>query len=80
MFEKLKDVFISDVVGSIKLKHVVDDKVPMGGVSEESLVKEMKNEEDGLMSIFHSVYKWNNEVYSGNRLAWIQCSGIPLQA
>lgn len=80
MLERLQDFFVSDVAGNVKLKYVGDDIVIMEGISDERIVEETKNEEDSLLSIFHSVHKWNDEEYSGNRLAWVQCLGIPLKA
>lgn len=80
IFERLDDE-LSWILGSkVAPKYLGDDMVLLLGLSDTKVKEMIREEINNGTSMFYSMEKWNSELKSGNRLVWIQCSGIPLVA
>ncbi|KAG4989368.1 hypothetical protein JHK82_031691 [Glycine max] len=60
----------------IKFNYLGDDMVLISGCTKEWFSENTKQE--GLLSIFHSIQKWEASITFGNRLTWVRCTGVPL--
>lgn len=61
-------------------KYIGDDLVLLLGLSEEDEEQIMHGGQDRSSPMFYSMEKWSPSLRTGNRLVWVHCWGIPLQA
>ncbi|XP_020207011.1 uncharacterized protein LOC109792041 [Cajanus cajan] len=76
MFERLTETcFLLDV----KMRYIIDDMVLISGIIEEGLQERIRNENDIFTHFFTSIEKWRLGIWTGNRVTWVKCIGIPIQ-
>ncbi|XP_029125646.1 uncharacterized protein LOC114915299 [Cajanus cajan] len=78
LFDKIQETVVPYESRDIKLRYLGDDLVLITGLDEET-IKERLHEEDGCLSMLHSIQKWSPDVAVGNRMVWVRCYGVPLQ-
>lgn len=76
LVDRLEDVYVNENAKKIKFNYLGDDMVLISGCTKEWFSENTKQE--GLLSIFHSIQKWEAIMTSGNRFTWVRCTGVPL--
>lgn len=64
----------------MKTKYLGDDMVLLVGLNDSGAEEIYNVDEDNVMSLFHSLEKWNPGLRIGYRLVWVLCWGILLHA
>ncbi|KAL3006265.1 hypothetical protein AAZX31_08G267700 [Glycine max] len=80
MFDRVEDDLQWELGFDISPKYLGDDLVLFPELSKEGAEAIMNGRAHGNESFFHSLERWNPSIRTGNRLVWIQCWGIPIQA
>lgn len=57
-----------------------DDYVLITRIYDEIMLEIWNQPNHEVLSLFHSVQKWDPDIASGNKVVWVRCYSIPLQA
>lgn len=77
-FERIKDDLLWDIGVYITPKYMGDDLVLLLGLTDAKAEQMLNEENDGGVSMFHSLEKWSPSLRTSFRLTWVQCWGIPI--
>ncbi|KAL5164758.1 hypothetical protein HKD37_18G050012 [Glycine soja] len=75
-FERIKDDLLWDIGVYITPKYMGDDLVLLLGLTDAKAEQMLNEENDGGVSMFHSLDKWSPSLRTGFKLTWVQCWGI----
>lgn len=80
LFERLEDEFRWGMGLEIVPRYMGDDQVLLLGLTDADADKLINGGTTGESMMFSSIERWNPSLRAGNRLTWIHCWGIPIQA
>ena len=77
MFDKAEDELRWDYGLNISTTYLGDDMILIIGLNEERAEQLLKELNQRTPPLLYSLQKWSSTLRPGNRLAWVQCWGIP---
>ncbi|XP_057443861.1 uncharacterized protein LOC130736017 [Lotus japonicus] len=74
----VQDAFILEGFHTIQVKYLGDDLVLLSGPEGVDLEQALAGAKEWIEEVFQVVYTWSPAVVLDHRLAWVRCSGLPI--
>lgn len=79
-FERVEEEIPWELGVNVMPKYIGDDMVLLLGLLDSEAEEIISDEHQHGTSPFYSLQKWNPQMRPCNRLVWVQCWGVPLEA
>ncbi|XP_057452544.1 uncharacterized protein LOC130744369 [Lotus japonicus] len=74
----VQDAFILEGFHTIQVRYLGNDQVLLSGPEGVVLEEVLAGAKDWIEEVFQVVYTWSTSLVADHRLAWVRCSGLPI--